>query len=169
METDGAYPDDYSTCARTYASLLIRGGSEDPEEVTAVRNVEPTTMRSKRRQGCYAHGVWSDQPPEGRPVRVNVWDLTTEGVVQSRDSRRHVDWLLDVVKEKTDECAQLRARGWSTEISVFWHFKSGHGGPTVEPSSMRIMADLGITLWFDVYDSDSVEDESEDDLEMDSA
>jgi hypothetical protein len=169
MEKDGVYRDDYPTCAETYATLLVRGGEQDPEEVSALVSVEPNRMRCRRRQGRYADGEWKLLRPELPPVRLNVWSLSTKDVVQSRDSRRHVDWLLDLVKEKPAECAELRARGWSTEISVFWHSKSGHGGPTVEPSSMRVMADLGITLWIDVYDSDPVEDEADSDQEHASA
>jgi hypothetical protein len=36
-------------------------------------------------------------------------------------------------------------------ISCYWCSAAGHGGPTVTPAQMRIMADCEIDLWFDFY------------------
>lgn len=87
-----------------------------------------------------------------------AWSQSTKGHVDSRDSRRHVDWLLAWLQGKTREVEQLQAAGWEVEISVFWHSKNGHGGPVVPPSSMKTMGELGITLGFDFYDSDPEEE-----------
>ena len=90
----------------------------------------------------------------GRPTNVapiNGWFLRSRGHFESKDSRRHVDWLLDHVTPKVEAIKSLQAEGCRMVISCYWVTQEGHGGPTVPPSQMGKLAELNIELWFDFY------------------
>ncbi len=138
------YDDEYATCARTHATLLVYPGDVDPREVTARLGIEPTRWQ---RRGEAGH-----RP--GRPSWVaplNGWFLESKAQVESKDSRRHVDWLLDRLAAKGDAIRSLQAEGCTLVMSCYWASQSGEGGPTIPPAQMRRLADLDIELWFDFY------------------
>jgi len=37
-------------------------------------------------------------------------------------------------------------------FSCYWGSAYGHGGPEISPNTLRRIADLDATLWFDFYD-----------------
>jgi hypothetical protein len=134
------YNDEYPTCARTYATLRLYPGEIDPSSVTQRLGIEPTEWQ---RSG----ELWLRS---GRPL-INGWFLRSRDHVESRDSRRHVDWLLDRVAPKAEAIKGLQETGCKMDISCYWLSRSGHGGPTVSPSQMARLAELNIGLWFDFY------------------
>src|SRR4051812_35833881 len=98
------YDDDYATCAKTHATLLIYPGDIDPVVVTERLGIEPTCWQ---RRGEVI-------PRPGRPPKiapVSGWFLKSKGEVESRDSRRHIDWLLDLVAPKADAVRSLQEIG----------------------------------------------------------
>lgn len=136
--------DEYPTCAQTFATLLVYPGEIDPAAITDRLGIEPTGWQ---RRGEVAQ-------PVGRLSRVaaiNGWFLGSRGQVDSRDSRRHIDWLLDRMEPRAEAIRSLQAMGCRMEISCYWLSQNGHGGPTLPPTQMRRLADLGIELWFDFY------------------
>jgi hypothetical protein len=139
------FDDEYPTCARTYATLLIYPGDLDPTVVTERLGIEPS---SRQRRG---EAVRRDDGRPGWVAPLNGWFLTTRGRLDSRDSRRHVGWLLDRVEPKAEAVRSLRQAGCRMTVSCFWLSQGGHGGPTVPVDQMRRLADLGIELWFDFY------------------
>jgi hypothetical protein len=136
--------DDYGTCARTCATLLIYPVRTDPETITRRLGIEPTQWQCKG--GPMASSL--RRPP--RIAEIDLWSLSTKGRVESRDSRRHVDWLLDRIDEKAGELRSLQEEGARIAVSCFWLSLSGHGGPTISPAQMRRLGALNIELWFDV-------------------
>lgn len=82
------------------------------------------------------------------------WWVSTEGVLESKDARHHLDWILGKVSGKEGAFRELIERGYLVDLCVRWDSRWGHGGPTVDPKQMRALADLGIELWFDVYVGD---------------
>ena len=64
-------------------------------------------------------------------------------MIDSKDSRRHVDWLLDRVEIKADVISQLQQKGYSIRISCMWDSKHGHGGPTVSVEECERLAQIG--------------------------
>ncbi len=138
------YNDDYPTCYRTYATLIIYPGDTDPEEISERLGLEPS--RSQRRG--------EDLNPAGRTPRIaplNGWFLSSKEHIDSRDSRRHLDWILEQIAPKRECVRAIRAGGCRVEISCYWCSAAGHGGPMVTPAQMRIMADCEVDLWFDFY------------------
>jgi hypothetical protein len=75
---------------------------------------------------------------------------TPAGNVQSRDARRHIDWLLRQLEHEAAAIAELKADGHLVDICVYW-LSAGQGGPTLDSSHMVQLGKLGVELWFDIY------------------
>jgi hypothetical protein len=140
------YVDDYATCHRTYATLVIVHPDLEPDVVTEGLGIQPS--RAHRRGDIR-------NPLAKRPFihPRGGWFLSSEDMVQSRDVRRHIDWLLDQVEPKGDVLKQLQSQGYPTVINCFWCTESGHGGPMLWPRQMSRLGALGLELWFDIYDN----------------
>ena len=136
------YTDDYATCARTYATLCIYREDLDPMAVSQELGIQPT--RTQRR---------GERSRSGRrpPTKIGGWFLTTKDVIESRDVRRHIDWLLDQFEIRVDAVKRLRTAGCRMVVNCYWQSASGHGGPMLCPATMGRLANLGFELWFDVY------------------
>lgn len=136
--------DDYPTCSRTHATLCILPGDTDPAAITERLGIEPSRWQQR---GEFMHRA--GRPPKVAPI--NGWYLESEGHVESRDSRRHIVWLLDRLTPKAEVIRSLQDTGCRMDLSCYWLSRSGHGGPTVSPSQMKRLAELNIELWFDFY------------------
>lgn len=121
---------DYPTCERTYATLRIYPESLDPAEVTARLGIEPTEWQRRS----------ESRRPGSRPAKLHGWFLTSEGALDSRDVRKHLDWLLARVRPRADALLALQASGCHMDVGCFWVSASGHGGPSVRPAQMRELA-----------------------------
>lgn len=138
------YNDDYPTCARTYATLIVYPEAMDPAEVTERLGIEPS--RWQRRGETI---LLTGPPPTVAPL--NGWFLSSQGQLESKDSRRHIDWILDRVAPKAEALRHLQEAGCRAVVSCCWCSQSGHGGPTLPPSQMKTLGELDIELWFDIY------------------
>lgn len=143
-DTPPMYDDDYPTCARTHATLLIYPNEVDPTEVTERIGIEPSSWQRRGEVIPQAKG-----PP--KVAELSGWFLTSKGQVESKDSRRHVAWLLDQIASKSEATRSLQKTGCTMAISCYWQSKNGHGGPTIPPSQMKTLGELNIELWFDIY------------------
>ncbi len=139
------YDENYPTCAYTHAWLRVMGPEVDPDEVTAIMGVQPTSVQRR--------GDTVPSKPEKTLSRGGWW-ISTEGILESKDARHHLDWILEKVLGKQDALTELQGRGYLVDVCVRWDSRWGHGGPTIGPKQMRALADLGIDLWFDVYVGD---------------
>jgi hypothetical protein len=79
------------------------------------------------------------------------WFLSSDGEVESRDVRLHLDWLLSRIAPQAEAILALQREGCRMDVSCYWVSASGHGGPSVRPAQMGELARLGLELWFDVY------------------
>ena len=150
------YHDDYATCAQTFVTLCIYPPPEmDLAEITGRLGVEPTTSN---REDELRPGP--SRRARSRPWSRSAWFLSSEGEVNSRDVRRHIDWLLERVTDRTLVFAELRAAGCETVLSCYWASASGHGGPMLWPEQLARLAECGLELWFDVYFPSTAEDET---------
>jgi len=147
MSGDDEYEDDYATCSRTQASLRIIHDDLDPEEITRQLGTQPSWS-------------WRKGEPRGkgkRPSHIGIWGLSTEKYVESRDLRRHLDWLISQMSGKEETFAQLRARGYRLDVFCLWQSR-GQGGPTISPKNMRGLGALGLELGIDIYWDDNESD-----------
>jgi Domain of unknown function (DUF4279) len=133
-----SYDDDYATCEQTYASLRIY--EVPPEEVTSALALESSETQNA--------GAKRTDRGRGSP---DGWFLSSKGSVESRDVRRHLDWLLDLVMPQAGALRELRQRGAVMDLSCYWLSASGHGGPMISPEQATKLAALSLDCWFDVY------------------
>ena len=139
------YNDDYPSCKRTDVLLRVYPGERSPDWVTSLLGVEPSAVNRKGEQRTNSIG-------RTRTIPKNAWFLSSEGKVNSRDARRHLDWLLEQLEGAEAGLSQLIVEnGVSVDISCVWWSAAGHGGPTLSPSQMSRLGKLGIELGFDIY------------------
>jgi len=85
MRTDTAYDDAYATCESTFAWLRVMSEDLRPDSVTSLLDITPTHTQVR--------GKLSG-PKSTRKHKYSGWFLESEVHVESRDARRHLDWLL---------------------------------------------------------------------------
>jgi hypothetical protein len=135
----------YRTCERTRAMLKIYGKNLDPAAVTSALRLDPS---GTQRMGDVRTGAGGIQ---SRPCPVGGWFLSSEGAVESKDVRRHLDWLLAHLLPKKRELEVLQQQpGVTMGVDCVWWSAAGQGGPTLWPEQMRVMADLNLECSFDV-------------------
>jgi hypothetical protein len=134
------YDDQYATCLATDSTLRIYSETVAPEEITAVLNLEPTRF-------------FKMGEPRGTSGRLNAfhgWFYSTKGLTESRDTRRHIDLIVEALVGKTEAVHSLQERGCRVDISSYW-LSIGQGGPMLSPEQMVKLAELKIEVWWDVY------------------
>jgi hypothetical protein len=132
METS-EYDDDYPTCVETYSTLCVFSDSVAPAAITTELGIPPTETFKK-----------GESHSKGRLQRkANGWFYSTEGLLQSKDTRRHID-----SKERAIET--LRQKGCKMDISSYW-VSIGQGGPALWPCQMIKLGNFGIEIWWDIY------------------
>lgn len=133
------YNDDYPTCSSTFATLCIYPGIVSVDEVTMRLALAPSSSQAEETR------------PPGVKDRPAAWFLTSKGVVESKDIRRHLDWILNQLADKSRVFDALRDDGALACISCYWATAVGHGGPSLWPTQMAILASLGLEISFDFY------------------
>lgn len=141
MENETQYDDDYPTCTETFAWFRVMRDDLSPDSVTALLGIEPTHTQVRGEL---------PRPSSKHPFRSGGWFLESRSFVQSRDSRRHLDWLLNQLRDKANATAELAAQGCQMDICIYW-VSVGQGGPTLSPAQMAQLGELGVELWFDIY------------------
>lgn len=137
------YDDDYPTCVKTFATLRFYHKEDSPEAVTEELGISPSKSQVKGMNFV-----------NGRKVRrlISAWFLTTKSKVESKDARKHIDWILDQVRELECEIENLHREGWRADLNVYW-VSIGHGGPMLDPEQMRDLAKLNLRCGFALYSS----------------
>jgi len=135
------YDDDYSACEKTFSTLRLYHDDIAPSEVTRRLSRQPSKHFTKG----------DIRGKRGRLYEINGWFLSSENKVQSCDSRKHIDWIIDQIWDKREELSQLIKEGWKADIASFWVSNSGNGGPSLSPCQMERLAQLAIEVWGDVY------------------
>lgn len=145
------YDDGYPSCERTYVGFRVYDLL--PSVVTAALGVEPTWARSR---GAIIPG----QGIRTHRYRQDAWCFSSQEAVNSSDTRRHLDWLLDRLEAASTTLQNLREEGAAMEISCYWQSAKGDGGPTLSPIQLRRLGSLDLVIWFDFYCFDEEPKES---------
>ncbi len=102
------YDDEYPTCLETNAVLRIRSDELLPEEISEILDIQPSKMLEKGELR---------NPRLPRTInKTNFWFLSSESSVQSKDNRRHLDWLAERLLPKIGAIQQLRKRGAKLDV-----------------------------------------------------
>ena len=135
-----------------FATLRFSGDRLEPDWISAILGVEPTTAYRKgdvyrRSRGHEVRG------------RTGVWYLSTRRSVHSNDLADHFRHLVAAIcpEERADHIAALRdlmARdGVEADVSCFWHGSAGAHSPEIPAFAHEIFARLGATIETD-FDTD---------------
>lgn len=138
------YDDSYPTCYETHATFRLFHEQLDPSRISERLGLEPT---SQQRRGEHLH----PDPRHDVPAMVGGWFLSTGTKVDSKDIRRHIDWLVEMLGPRREQLEQLREEGVHMDVHCYWGSAAGHGGPTLSAAQMEQLARLGLDVWFDVY------------------
>ncbi|WP_437589256.1 DUF4279 domain-containing protein [Sorangium sp. So ce1000] len=139
------YDDEYGTCLETRVELRIYPGDISPHEITKRIEIDPSQINVAGEERVNRIG-------RKRTVMVNGWFLSSEKQVESRDARRHLDWLLQHLLPRCENIAQIQQiPGVRMSVNCVWYSRSGHGGPTLWPEQMKALADLNLECSFDIY------------------
>lgn len=136
QENKSTYDDNYETCYETYTTLSIYTKEINPNYITDFLNINASKIVIK-----------DEKIKKG----VNGWFLSSEEEVKSKDSRRHFDWILDIIYSKKEKLCELKEKGFDISISCFWSSMNGIGGPTLSPYQLRKLSDLDIEVFFEFY------------------
>jgi Domain of unknown function (DUF4279) len=156
---ENVYDDEYATCEETYATLCLYRDDLNPETVTRELGLQPTDTQTCNK--ARTSGTETEVLATG-----NGWFLESRDFVQSRDLRRHVDWVLDQVEPQAKALKRLKEGNYKAVISCFWVSAHWHGGPMLCPAQVSRLAALGLEVWFDFYfscgDNDTDGDDGDD-------
>lgn len=136
------YDDNYESCHKTFVTLRIYSDTIIPEEITNTLQVQPSEFVTKGE----VYAINSKKVRE-----INGWFLTSEGFVDSKDCRRHFDFLADKILPIKNELKALQNKDCEIDISCFWSSENGQSGPTLSPKQLKKLAELELEIWFDVY------------------
>lgn len=131
----------------------------DPDDVTSLLGIIPTKTQIKGHSRASRSG----------PIiyQLSGWFISTEGLLTSRDSRDHLDWILRQLNCKDTAIAQIHDRGWKAYLFFYWSSLHGHGGPTLSPHQMKRLAELCLEISFDCYFlNDDKESEQETEISL---
>ena len=137
------YDDGYATCATTDALLRIFSDEIPPDQVTRALGVSPT---SSVRKGELRN------PKEPRSAsKTNCWYLGSSASVQSKDCRRHIDWILERIYPAKEALLRLQESGVDVSICCTWESSGNQGGPIMNPEQMGPLSELGIPVWWEFW------------------
>jgi hypothetical protein len=139
------FDDDYSTCAETYSTLRIFADEIGAAEITDALGIPPTKSFLKGEP----HG-------KGLFRKAHGWFYSTKKLINSKDTRRHIDLILEALDGKSEAIKVLHQRGCKLDIMSYW-VSHGQGGPVLLPHQMLKLGTLGIEVWWDIYFADENE------------
>lgn len=142
------YDHKYRACTRTYSTLRIYPKAGHPNLITELLGIKPSSTSVAGKKNIL-----------GEPC-LNGWFLCTRRKLRSKDSRRHIDWILDKIEPVIAKIGTLQKEGAFIDIMCFWGSATGNGGPVISPHQMTRLAKMNIELWWDVYFEGEDEDES---------
>jgi hypothetical protein len=136
------YDDNYETCDKTFLTLRVYCENKNPDEISSLLEIKPSSIQTK--------GQETDLTKK-RVIKINGWFLTTEDLINSKDCRRHIDYLTSKLIPIKAKLKKLKNDGAKIDITCFWTSKDGHGGPTLSQKQFLELAELEIDFWFDIY------------------
>jgi Domain of unknown function (DUF4279) len=140
------YVHDYPVCLETYSMLRIFSDKLSPAEIKKALAITPTESFKKGE----AHG----KNKKNRFFRkTNGWFYSTDKLTSSRDTRQHIDLILEALNRKGKALKTLHKKGCQINI-VSYYVSTGQGGPALWPYQMLKLGKLGIEIWWDIYFSE---------------
>jgi len=116
-----------------------------PLAVTAALNMAPTEVKISGESIVSSIG-------RVRLVKKSYWLLSSKGLIESKDVRRHLDWLTAQLTPVKSALLRLQdVPGVKMFVDCKWSSRGGMGGPTLWPEQMLALAELNLECGFDVF------------------
>lgn len=134
------FDDDYPTCLETHVTLRVFSKTLTPSAITHALKVQPSDS-------------FSMGQPYGKKEllrRETGWLLSSKNTVKSRDTRRHVAWILEQLREKQASVQTPMQMGAEIDLSCYY-VSVGQGGPTMCAEQMSELGKLGLDVCWDIY------------------
>ena len=136
---------------KAYASLRFVGDALDPREISRILGVDAT--RAYRKGERYCAG-----PRTGELTgRTGIWLLITDGLVDSRELKDHVQYLVDLIFRDDQRAVRLRQmiaeENLKAQLSCFWHGTAGARAPVVSRAAIEAFSTLPAAIETD-FDTD---------------
>lgn len=131
----------YATCDYTYVVLIIYG---DFFEIKNKIDVIPSFQQTKGEVFTNSLGIQRVAP-------CSLWTLNSENIIQSKDSREHIDYILSIVYPYKDFFIELQ-NSHKMYMKCVWFSEDAVGsGPALWPEQMKILSELNLELSFSFY------------------
>ncbi|MFZ2640620.1 MAG: DUF4279 domain-containing protein [Verrucomicrobiia bacterium] len=137
------YDDSYPACVETFSTLRVFSNDLAPDEIAKILQIEPTKAFRKGDRYCRRR----------LQHKTNGWFYSTEEFCDSKDTRRHIDMILDALEGKGNLVKKLHQQHCKIDITSYW-MSAGQGGPWLMPQQMLKLGRMGIEVWWDVYFAD---------------
>ncbi len=126
-------------------SPRISGDGFDPTTVQALLGITPTYLGIKGEPRLGKDGR------RYAPYKTNFWTHSV-GASRKVGFDDQIDMLFQTLKGRLNVLSELAHRE-DVEAELFCGFGSGNGqgGDTIRPETMRILADIGLSLSLDLY------------------
>lgn len=141
------FDDEYPTCKETYATLRVFSQTLMAADITDVLGLLPSESFSKGE----AYGN------QQLVRRETGWLLTSRESVNSRDTKRHVAWVVEKLMFKGESMQALKKLEAEVDVSCYY-LSIGQGGPSISAELMLELGKLEIDVWWDVYFDSSAEE-----------
>lgn len=131
-------------------SLSISHFDADPDRVTAILGIKPTSVTRK-----------GERMRHGMPRKTNGWSLEApfERLRYGSEHEDALNYLLARMEGRQEAFARLRQEVQPKQITIFGAFYQPYDeqcGIWLEPSAMRILADCGVGWGLDLYVEDTI-------------
>lgn len=136
---------DYETCSECFVRLMIYTGAINPNEITKLLEVEPTYI-------TLAGDKITNSLGRTREVKNSGWFLSSEEIVNSKDLREHIDWIVSKISPFATNLKKIQEiKDIKLTLKCVWFSKFGHSGPVLWPEQMKALSDLDLECSFDIY------------------
>ncbi|MEN0040142.1 MAG: DUF4279 domain-containing protein [Pseudomonadota bacterium] len=130
---------------RYSTQLRLRGDDLDPEYVTEIIGVAPTTANRR--------GELMERPIKPTPHRTGSWQLAAPDVSDCHHSEtleRQIHWLLEQCTGNLENWKKL-AELFEIDLFIGIHIGNTLAAFGLEPQTMRLLAERGIVLDCHLY------------------
>jgi hypothetical protein len=133
---------DIKECRITFA---IYPDNIHPDEITSRLGITPTERNILGEQRINSIG-------QIRIINVAGWFLSSDNIVQSRDMRDHLDWILGKVSPTKEAIILLQSMPQvQMRIRCVSCARKYHNAQTLSVKHAQILADLNLEFDFDYY------------------
>ncbi|PNK61594.1 DUF4279 domain-containing protein [Psychrobacter sp. FDAARGOS_221] len=132
----------YPSCADVYAEFFVYSRFEDAEKLFQGNVIKPDFQQ-------VVGDTFTNKLDRVRIAKLDLWGISTDKKVVSKDARDHLDYLLSKLIIEKKAILSLQ-KNYKMGVKCVW-FASSTGGPAVWPEQMSILSELNLELAFSVY------------------